>query len=215
MAAIFPSDVEAIATDRFQNDEYSTLLALRDGLSEDYNVYHGVHWSKANRKYTAFGEIDFVIVNKAGCVLVIEQKNGALVESPQGLEKHYSGDQKKLVYSQVQRNLGLLRDKFKKSHPQSPQLTVDYIIYCPDHDVIDVNAVGVDMQRTVDARSIKSLSDRVDQLLKTDKDDNAILVKELHNFLLSSFRIAPDINAYKSNQKRVYRHLLDGLSEVI
>ena len=214
MAQIFPSDIEAVASDRYENDEHSTLLTLRDGLSDDFSVYHSVHWSKANKRHTAFGEIDFVIVNKAGHVLVIEQKNGPMHETEQGLEKHYSSGPK-LVHSQVQRNIGVFRDKFKGAIHRSASLNIEYLIYCPDHRVIDVNAAGVDMSRTVDATSMKSLSDRVVQLLATESDDNAFLAQELHDFLLSSFRIAPDVNAYKSNQKRVYRHLLDGLSEVI
>ena len=177
-------------------------------------VYHSVHWSKSEAKYTVFGEIDFVIVNRAGEVLVVEQKNGPLQETPDGLAKSY-GVNKKLVSSQIQRNLSNLRDKFSKLNPQSPKLNVDYMIYCPEYRVVDVNAVGVDMRRTVDATSRTSLAERVEQLLKTDKDENPFLRRELHNFLMSSFRIAPDVNAYKSSQTKVYRKLLAGLSEVI
>ena len=106
MAQIFPDDIQAAQADGESSDELETLVMLRDGLSDDYLVYHSVHWSAVRPQYTDFGEIDFVIVNSAGHVLVIEQKNGALVEGPQGLEKHYYGDKKKLVYTQVQRNLG-------------------------------------------------------------------------------------------------------------
>jgi len=215
MAQIFPSDIETVESDRFENDEIATLLSLRDELPEHYLVYHSVHWSKSDPKWTAFGEVDFVVVNEAGEILVIEQKNGPMHETDQGLEKHYNGGNKKLVFSQVQRNLDNLRNKFKKQNPQSPSLSLDYLIYCPDYRVIDVNAAGVDMVRTVDAQSRSTLADRVVQLLTRNKDANDILRRELHNFLLSSFRVAPDINAYKTKQQTVYRRLLDGLSEVI
>jgi len=215
MAQIFPDDIQPNIEDRFANDEIDTLVTLRDGLSVDFRVYHSVHWSRANTKYTVFGEIDFVIVNKAGHVLAIEQKNGPLEETNQGLEKHYRSGKKKLVHSQIQTSLGIIRDKCKGATHPGAALNIEYIIYCPDHKVVDINAAGVDMSRTVDAASMKSLPDKVMQLLRTNNDDDADLVKDLHNFMLSSFRIAPDVNAYKSNQKRVYRHLLDGLSDVI
>ena len=214
MARIFPSDIEEAGIDRYENDELATLVSLRDNLPDDYLVYHSVHWSRANPQQTTFGEIDFVVVNEAGHILVIEQKNGHLNETPKGLEKGYS-DNKKLVYSQVQRNLDNLRKKFKKQNPQSPKLTVDYLIYCPDYRVVDVNAAAVDMLRTVDAQSKNSLADRVGQLLVTKSRANDVLRRELHNFLLGSFRIAPDVNSYKSNQRKVYRQLLNGLSDVI
>ena len=214
MASIYPSDIPTERPDGFANDEFETLVALRDGLSDDYSVYHSVHWSNPRRKYTIFGEIDFVIVNPAGHVVVIEQKNGPLFESQQGLEKHYGLD-KKLVFSQVQRNYDNLRDKFKDLNPSSPKLTVDYVIYCPDYRVLDVNAAGVDMRRTVDSQSRSSLAERVTQLFKEEADENPHLREDLQNFLLNSFRIAPDVNAYKTNQRRVFHRLLDGLTEVI
>ena len=215
MAKIFPSDIEAAKAVGESPDELETLIALRDGLPDDYLVYHSVHWSAVRPKYTDFGEIDFVIVNEAGCVLVVEQKNGPMIETPQGLEKHYYGDKKKLVYTQVQRNLGNLRKKFQKTNPQSPSLDVDYLIYCPDHRIVDGTSAGVDRARTIDAHTKDDLASRVIELLASEKDKNKFLRCELHDFLLSGFRIAPDVNSYKSKQKQVYRHLLDGLSEVI
>jgi hypothetical protein len=215
MAQIFPSDIEWDSEDRFENDELDTLMTLRDGLPDDYLIYHSVHWNKTDPRRITFGEVDFVIVNTAGEVMVIEQKNGDLHETEQGLEKHYRNGDKKLVFSQVQRNLENVRDKFKKLNPQSPKLTIDYLIYCPDHRVVDINAAGIDKVRTVDSQARSSLPERVDQLLATEKDDNPFLRQELHNFMLSSFRIAADVNAFKAKQRTVYRRLLDGLSEVI
>ena len=215
MAQIFPSDIEAARLSGESPEELETLIALRDGLPDDYLVYHSVHWSAVRPKYTDFGEIDFVIVNSAGHALVIEQKNGPLIETRQGLEKKYYGDKKKLVYTQVQRNLGNLRTKFQKTNPRSPKLTVDYIIYCPDHRVVDTNSAGVDKARTVDATARASLPSRVESLLATDQEHNQILRRELHDFLLSGFRIAPDVNAYKTKQSTVYTQLLEGLADVI
>ena len=215
MAKIYPSDIEAARLSGESADELETLIALRDGLPDEYLIYHSVHWSAVRPSYTDFGEIDFVIVNKAGHILVIEQKNGPLVETPQGLEKHYYGQKKKLVYTQIQRNLGNLRTKFQKTNPQSPPLDVDYLIYCPDHRVVDGTSAGIDRARTVDASRKANLASRIEQLLATEKDDDAILRRQLHDFLMSGFRIAPDVNAYKSKQKVVYTQLLEGLSEVI
>jgi hypothetical protein len=215
MAQIFPSDIEASRAEGESPDELETLVTLRDNLPDDYLVYHSVHWSAVRPKYTDFGEIDFVIVNSAGHVLVVEQKNGPMIESPQGLEKRYYGGKRKLVYTQVQRNLGNLRKKFQKTNPQSPSLDVDYLIYCPDHRIVDGTSAGVDRARTIDSQTKGDLAKRVDELLATNKDKNAILIRELHEFLLNGFRIAPDVNSYKTKQKTVYRQLLDGLSDVI
>lgn len=215
MAQIFPSDIEAARADGESPDELETLIALRDGLPNDYLVYHSVHWSAVRPKYTDFGEIDFVVVNKAGDVLVIEQKNGPLIETSQGLEKAYYGGKKKLVYTQVNRNLGNLRTKFSKSSAVRADHDFDYLIFCPDHHIANINAASVDRQRTVDASTKDVLTRRIEKILATNKDKDNVLRRALHDFLLSGFRIAPDVNAYKSKQKQVYRQLLDGLSDVI
>ena len=215
MAQIFPSDIEAAKAGGESPEELETLIALRDGLPDEYLVYHSVHWSTVNKRRTSFGEIDFVIVNDAGKVLVIEQKNGPMIESPQGLEKRYYGGKKKLVYTQVQRNLGNLRTKFSRSSSANRSIKVDYLIYCPDHRIVEVSAAAVDGGRTVDATGKADLPARIQKLMATDKEKDTVLRRQLHEFLLSGFRIAPDVNSYKSKQKQVYRQLLDGLSDVI
>tara|TARA_R110002096_G_scaffold64920_1_gene158003 strand:- start:2043 stop:3707 length:1665 start_codon:yes stop_codon:yes gene_type:complete len=215
MAQIFPSDIEAAKADGESPDELETLIALRDGLPEEFLVYHSVHWSAVRPQYTDFGEIDFVIVNNAGQVLVIEQKNGPMIETSQGLEKRYYGGKTKRVYSQVQRNLGNLRTKFSRSSAANRSIDVDYLIYCPDHRLVDKSAAAVDHQRTVDATTKAELPAKIQKLMQTEKGKDAVLRRELHDFLLNGFRIAPDVNSYKSKQSQVYRQLLAGLSDVI
>lgn len=215
MAQIFPSDIDAARASGESPAELDTLIALRDGLSDDYLVYHGVHWSVSEPQRTKFGEIDFVIVNNEGDLLVIEQKNGPMVEGPQGLEKIYFGGRRKPVHSQVQRNLGNLRTKFSRSMKRAPNLKVDYMIYCPDHRVVDINAAGIDRARTVDASTRHLLPQRIEKVLGDGKKTNKLLRRKLHDFLLSGFYIAPDLNAFKTKQRTVYTQLLAGLSEVI
>ena len=215
MAQIFPSDIEAAKASGESPAELDTLIALRDGLSDDYLVYHGVHWSVSEPRRTKFGEIDFVIVNNEGDLLVIEQKNGPIIEGPQGLEKVYFGGRRKPVHSQVQRNLGNLRTKFSRSMKRAPNLKVDYMIYCPDHRVVDLNAAGIDRARTVDAGTRHLLPQRIEKVLGDGKKRNKLLRRKLHDFLLNGFYIAPDLNAFKTRQRTVYTQLLAGLSEVI
>ena len=89
MARIYPADITRQALAGAHSHELVTLQVLKDKLPNDYAVFHGVHWSREYQSWTVYGEIDFVIVNKAGHVLAIEQKNGPMVETDQGLEKHY------------------------------------------------------------------------------------------------------------------------------
>ena len=214
MAKIYPSDLLGLDTSEIKFAELDTLKTLQAELPVDYSVFHSVHWSRADEKNTAYGEIDFIIMNNTGKVLVIEQKNGMLEETPDGLVKSY-GLTKKVVSDQIQRNIGNIRDKFSKQHPGGGKLYIDYLIYCPDYKVININAVGIDRERVVDGNSKASLSDYIKRLLDAKGDTSPESVRELHEFFLSSLRIVPDVASYKSSQERVYRRLLSGLSDVI
>ena len=214
MAKTYPSDLPGIDTPEINSAELDTLKKLQAELPTEYSVFHSVHWSQAYEKNTAYGEIDFIIMNNTGRVLVIEQKNGMLEETPDGLVKSY-GLTKKVVGDQIQRNISNIRNKFSKQHPEGEELYVDYLIYCPDYKVININAAGIDRERVVDGNSKAGLSDHIKRLLDAKGDASPESVRELHEFFLSSLRIVPDLASYKSRQDRVYRRLLSGLSDVI
>ncbi len=99
---------------------------------------------------TVYGEIDFAVVNRSGQVLIIEQKNGTLEEEDAGLVARYR-DGDKNVAEQLHRALDNIRTKFARQHPRQPKLDLDYLVYCPDHRLGRLSAVGLDEKRVVDA----------------------------------------------------------------
>jgi hypothetical protein len=104
MATIIPSDLTRLALSGAHEPEIATLAMLHDRLPAAYTVFHGVHWTRQYKGRTLYGEIDFVVLNRAGQVLCIEQKNGPLEEADGQLIKHY-GDSHKNVGQQIQRSL--------------------------------------------------------------------------------------------------------------
>ena len=143
MAKIYPSDLPGLNTSGIKSAELDMLRKLQVELPADYSVFHSVHWSRADEKNTEYGEIDFIIMNNTGKVLVIEQKNGTLDETSDGLVKSY-GLTKKVVGAQIQRNISSIRDKFNKQRQRPQRLNIDYLIYCPDYKVININSAGND-----------------------------------------------------------------------
>lgn len=194
--------------------EMETLEALRSGLPDDYLVLHGVHWSRALSAATAFGEIDFVVVNRSGRVLVIEQKNGPLEEGDDGLVKRYTSGPKR-VQTQIQRSISAVREKFAQHNPAHPTLEIDYLIYCPDYRILDVNAAGVDAERVVDAAAKRSLPERVDKLLGAGIDRADSYRELVDEFFRQSFRIVPDVSSHIASQQRVYTRMTEGLADVV
>jgi hypothetical protein len=126
MAQIRPSDIPEAALAHATTGELATLSRLKKGLPPDYTVFHGVHWTNEWKTSTSFGEADFIIVNRSGAILVIEQKDGALIEGAGTLSKDY-GDGPKSVGGQVTRCIDGIRTKFARQH-RNVGLEIDYLV---------------------------------------------------------------------------------------
>jgi len=195
MAYIVPSDIKKIEFSHGSGYELETLAFLQKHLPSDYTVFHGVHWSHEYQSWTHFGEIDFVILNKNGKVLFIEQKNGPLEELGGKLVKFY-GAHSKDVADQIHRSIDKVREKFQWSNGKSAKLSVDYLIYCPDYLVKGVNAAGINITRVVDSSKKDQLATIIQDLCSCVANET-LNYKKLESFFYQSFNIVPDIHAHK------------------
>jgi hypothetical protein len=125
MARIIPTDLTQLALSGAHEPEIDTLAVLRDALPDACTIFHGVHWTRQYKGHTLYGEIDFVIMNAAGQLLCIEQKNGGLEEGADGLFKHYGAERKDVgaqVYSKGQVSFDTAR-RFKGQQAAAVILT--------------------------------------------------------------------------------------------
>lgn len=210
MARLLPTDISELSLSMGEAAELRTLGALRDGLPSTYTVFHSVHWARDAAHRVAFGEADFTIVNQSGDVVVIEQKSGLLDETADGLVKQYS-DGRKNVASQIHRTLDGLRDQFKRQSGRD--IGLDYLIYCPDYRLRDLNAAGLNASRIVDARDASRLADRITSILPqgTQTDHG----KRVQRFFENTFHLVPDIHAHVTAAERAMTRLTGGLAETL
>ncbi len=213
MARIIPSDISPLGLTGTHSRELETLIRLKNQIGPEYTVFHSVHWSFSQGQGTRFGEIDFILVNRAGAVLCIEQKNGALAETPDGLVKIYNGYQKS-VGAQIHRSLDQVRDKFHWQQPGAPPLKLDYLLYCPDYRVKHLNAAGLDQSRIVDAAASDGLARRIERVLGPGEPDTKRRTL-LEDFFCQTFEVVPHINAYRQAQERHFVHHGGGLAELV
>lgn len=150
MARIIPDGWRELEVSGAAAREIETLGRLAEALADDYTVYHAVHWTNLDRGFAVYGEIDFVVVNRAGDLLLIEQKSGFLEETPDGLVKRYA-DKTKSVPIQLARNADGLLAKLKK-RGGCGEVHLDFLLYCPDYTVKQLETAGIPAQRIVDAR---------------------------------------------------------------
>ena len=214
MARLFPNLRSDVEVGDGHPGELETLRHLSEELPDHYSVFHSLHWSNAKRDFTQVGEIDFVVVNRSGAVLVIEQKNGALHETDEGLTKRY-GNKSKSLNSQVQRNIGGIRSKFSQQHGQEADLWIDYLIYCPDYRLVSVNGAGVDASRIVDQTTRSGLVGRITELLQPGAIEQNGTHDRVCQFFAQSFHVVPDVHTHVAAQDATYTRMLDGLAEGI
>jgi hypothetical protein len=187
--------------------ELETLAVLAKALPDDYTVYHAVHWTNVERGYAFVGEIDFVIVNRAGDLLLIEQKTGFLSETPDGLVKQYPGKTKS-VPVQMARSADALRTKLAQ-RPAIGKVKIDSLLFCPHYQVKNPVAAGIVSERIVDARRRDQLPQVIMTLLPPGEESD---VRELHRFLRDVIQLETDVSALVGRARHMVTRISGGLA---
>ena len=188
--------------------ELETLRLLADGLSDDYMVYHAVHWTNVERGYAVMGEVDFVIVNRAGNLLLIEQKAGFLSETTDGLVKQYPGKSKSVAV-QMARSANALRTKLGK-RAAIGQVKVDSLLFCPHYQVRNPIAAGIVPERIVDAQRRDQLCAVIKQILPAGDERDT---RALHHFLRDVIQLEPDVSALVGRARNLVTRISGGLAQ--
>lgn len=210
MAKVFPDGWRELAMTSAAERELQTLALLADGLSDEYSVYHGVHWTRIeNNNFAIYGEIDFAIVGPTGKVLLIEQKAGSLNETADGLSKKYS-DKEKNVRVQMARNADGLHSRLRK-FCKGEQTFVDSLLYCPDYTVKQPGTAGIAPERIIDARKKDRLIEIIRSILPETGDALASKPK-IHRFLGEILELVPEVHAIVGETGALYTRLSGGLS---
>lgn len=210
MATTFPDGWKELSFSGAKQREIETLALLDEGLPTPYRVYHGVHWTRLHHSSSIHGEIDFAILSPSGKLLLIEQKSGFLMETPEGLAKTYK-DTTKSVPLQMARSLDSLKNRLA-SWLKGEHMEVEYLLYCPDYQVKDPGSAGIAPERIVDARRRDHLLAIVHSLLP-DQDSNAALADKIHRFMTDTLNLVPDVNAFVGESRQLYTRLSGGLAQ--
>jgi hypothetical protein len=208
MAHIYPPGWRELAVTGAAQREIETLELLSRALPDDYAVFHGVHWTNIERGFSAYGEIDFIVVAPNGRLLLIEQKSGFLAETDEGLAKRYAGlDKPKLVRNQIVRAVGALKQRFGSN---GEPLAIDYLLYCPDYQVRKVESAGIAADRIVDASRREQLPQVVRQILPLS--DVTSQRERVMRFLDNVLQLVPDPSAMIGQASSLVTRISGGLA---
>ncbi len=209
MAKIFPSDWRSVEATGAARREIETLAMLERALPDTYTVYHGVHWTRVGGGFSMFGEIDFVVVNPAGAMLLIEQKSGFLQETAEGLVKDY-GQKQKNVAVQMARTADAIRAKFAAAGRDTAPF-IEVLFYCPDYEVKQPAIAGLDPARIVDAKRRDKLAGVIQAILPADVPASP-KADAVHRFLTDQLQLVSDVSALVGRAGTMVTRLSEGLA---
>lgn len=204
MAYIHPSGWSEMSVTGAAAREIDTLAYLDESLKDaPYSIYHGVHWTNVENGFSAYGEVDFIIVAPNGRMLLIEQKTGFLTETDDGLMKSTRGKPTK-VRTQITRTIDALARRFEG------ELSIDYLLYCPDYIVRDPHLAGIEPSHIVDAGEKDRLGQKVRELLPITETTEQF--EKVARFLGDTLSLMPDPSSMIGNAERMVTRLSGGLA---
>lgn len=211
MAIVHPAGWRELAATGAAQREIETLAQLADGLSDDYTIFHGVHWTRIHQgRHAIVGEIDFAIVGPTGKLLLVEQKSGFLAETPGGLVKRY-GQKDKQVAMQLARNVDALTNRLRAVCEGEP-IEVDALLFCPDYTVRSPGSAGIDPARIVDATRRQYLIEVIRAILPAS-GPRLINRARVERFLGDVLELVPEVHAIVGEAHALYTRLAGGLAD--
>lgn len=206
MAKLTPSQLPTLREDAGLFRELNVLDSLRLGLPDGYEIFHEVTWHTVHNGNDRHGEVDIVVLNPSGNVLLMEVKAGQVLLREGGLFKRY-GKQEKDVLRQCRVQYAGMVSRLKEAglHP--------YLVNClvlPDYHLPDGQIVSIPRERIISADEYDQLSTHVQALLATG--NGTANVEEVRRFLCNEFQVSPTIATLRDQLHGATQRLSDGLA---
>ena len=221
MAQLFPEDFQLAEGEQLHKGEYRTLQVLKEGLSDQYMVFHGVHWTKVENDSAIYGEIDFLILNPYGRVLAIEQKETQIEVNAKGqlvpVYKNNEATRKvpRTIQSQVSRNIGALRSEYNNRHPEQ-RLEIDHLLYVPNAKLEKNLPAHIALGRIVDSTNREHLISIIKEIFEKNPipiGDHTANTLDIQAFFLDKAEVTPQIGLIGQSARQRTTRLSRGLSE--
>lgn len=186
--------------------ELDLLQTLERGLSNAFTLFHSVDWSRVNDEHEQHGEIDIVVVNQAGDLLLMEVKAGSVDFLPHGIFKTYDGEQKNIT-RQIRLQKSAMCSRLESA---DLKVRVHHLLVLPNLQV-QSETVQWPREQILDSNDVGNIVSRVSQQLGAGLSDPDAHARVLA-FLENSFKVAIDVSALAGNLQQVSRRLSAGLA---
>ena len=206
MARLCPSLPPHAAMSAGGYAEQDLLQTLERGLSAAYTLFYSVDWSMGAGPQERHGEIDIVVLNQAGDVMLVEVKAGKVDFEPGGIFKTY-GEHRKSVTAQLGLQYSALRTRL-----QDARLPVhlSHLLVLPNMRV-QTQTVQWPRERIIDSDGIGSIVSTITALLGPGNSREELLARVLA-FFENRFQVALDVSALAGSIGQTATRLSAGLA---
>ena len=187
--------------------ELTLLRDLADRLSDAYVLFHGIDWSTGRGAREHHGEVDLVVMNQAGDLVLLEVKAGAVDAGPEGVFKVYAGERKD-VAAQLRHQYNGFRSRLQGCGLGDVKLQT--LLVMPDQRVSG-EGITWPRERIVDADEIEGLAARLQADLGpgVPAPERAVRVAA---FLENRFAVTLDVSALATRAQAASTRLAEGLA---
>ena len=189
-----------------QYGELQVLRTLELGLSDAYSLFQAVEFQRLGSEGEQHGELDIVLVNQAGNVLLIEVKCGTVDARADGIFKTYRGATRNVV-GQVSLQYGAMRARLADARLP---VHVSHLLVLPNAKA-ETTTAQWPRERIVDSTQIETLVGHVGEILGPGVPDLETQQRVLE-FFANRLRLEPDVSALAGRLETIHTQLSAGLA---
>lgn len=206
MARLCPSLPHRVALTLGDRAELDLLSTLERGLPSAYTLFHSVDWTLLAGDQEWHGEIDIVVLNQAGDLLLLEVKSGHVDFSADGIVKRYGGETKD-VAAQARSQYNAMRSRL-----QQAQITVQvgHMLVMPGVKV-QSDSLNWPRDRIIDSTDMDQVVTRVTSALGPGGARDELHAR-VQAFLANRFQVEVDVSALVGRLEHSVKRLSAGLA---
>lgn len=191
-----------------EHTERELLLQLQEGLPDTYTVFHHLHVTMARAVGDQHGELDVVVMNRAGDLAALEIKAGELTLDRGGAFKRY-GNAVKDVAQQSRRQFGQLLERIRQ---RGWQIRLHHYLTLPHQRVApDDESLSYPRERIIDSEECRDLPGEIQRRLGSGMDDPQ-LREDIQRFMLNWLGLSLDVTALSLRLGQQVRAISGGLA---
>lgn len=170
--------------------EQDLLLQLKDGLPDNFDVFHGMSWSAMHDQQQQFGELDLTVVSPDGQVLILEVKAGDVQTQDGQLIKSNGHYNSKNIGHQARKQHSVLRHRLKEAGLS--HVHIDAMLVLPDHR-LGSEGLAYPREHMVDATQMPAFCSIVRSSFSVGLQA-VVNRRALMDFLSSQYQLYPDVS---------------------